>query len=243
MEGTSSTSYSVLTFFIKGLVLVTIMSSIGSINATSDEKWRRPCGISNGPSPGQPGGPPTASPETLVAAMLPALASSIADADSLKNKYISERMLERRVPHLNSFHYDGMPDVSMTPTEIEESLSDINLSHLTNYQKLSKALVFLEQVRFDETFMDNSIATYREEVQKIETSIMNVMCTKQKLIHNSGSQIDYVSHTVMPQDIRVTINDHERHERDYVIVKDTVQLLQTMQMHVTAINRQMGRNQ
>ncbi|XP_033756430.1 uncharacterized protein LOC117339126 [Pecten maximus] len=244
MEGTTLGSFSHIKHFMKGLTLVIMLSSAVSASAfLTEEKWRRPCGVSNGPIAGSPGGPPTHSPDIILAGMLPILQSAITAAESLKHKYISERLTARRVPNLDTFHFDGMPDVTMTTSEIEESLVDINLAHMSNYKKLSKVLVFLEQVRFDETFMDSSIDTYKEEVQEIEIVILNVMCVKQRLIQNAGAQIDHISHTEMSQDIRVTANDHERHERDYVIVKDTFQLLETMHVHVTAINNQMRQSQ
>ncbi|XP_021368507.1 uncharacterized protein LOC110460107 isoform X2 [Mizuhopecten yessoensis] len=226
-----------------GLLVVVLVCSFGSTNAVSDAKWRSPCGASVGSIVGLPGGPPTASTNVLLEDMLPVLRTAIAAAESLKNKYISDRFSERRIPHLNGYHCDGMPVVSMTTSEIEESLSDINLTHLSNYEKLSRVLIFLEQVRFDETFMDSREATYNDDVQEIERNILNVLCTKQRVIKNSGARIDYISHTVMAPDLRVTMNENERHERDYVIIKDTYHLLQTMHIHVTAINNRLRSSQ
>ncbi|XP_060076954.1 uncharacterized protein LOC132556560 [Ylistrum balloti] len=230
---------------LKSLIVVVLVLCLGSARAQSEERWRSPCGVSLGSVLGLPGGgPPTATPEVLVAGMLPALETAKTAAESLKDKYISERFPRREViSHLNTLQCDGMPKVTITSQEIQSSFTNLNLTHLSNYEKLSQVLVFLEEVKFDETYIDRSVATYADDIQEIERSILNVLCTKQRLIRNSGNHINYVSPNVMTQDVRDTLNERVRHERDYLIVKDTYRLLQSMHLHVTAIDSYLSKNQ
>ncbi|XP_021351666.1 uncharacterized protein LOC110449246 isoform X2 [Mizuhopecten yessoensis] len=220
-----------------GLGIFLMLLSLVSATKVKEQAWREPCG---GPPAAPPPGLPVPPPITTVNTMIPILEDSVFKANELKNKYLNERFSskDRFIAMMNDFHFEGMPAVSMSLSEISQSLSNLTLAHQTNYEKVSRALVFLEQVALDEDLLESS--SYIDDVSSIQIGALNLLCNKQKLILNAGAVINYVSSSIMKDDVRGYSNIFERHVRDYIIVKDVYRLLETMLTHVQAIHNSLA---
>ncbi|XP_033756040.1 uncharacterized protein LOC117338801 [Pecten maximus] len=194
--------------------------------------WETPCG---GPPASPPPGFPVPPPLQYVTAMRPIIDEATLKIGELKDRYIQERFNNNGVfiPIMNDFHYDGMPECCMSLEEMAQSLSNLTLVHQTNYDKISRALVFLEQVALDENLLETP--SYIADVSSIQTDALNLLCNKQSLILNAGATINYVSSSVMADHVREYQNEFDRHVRDYIIIKDVDRMFNNMNVHIKAI--------
>ncbi len=92
------------------------------------------------------------------------------------------------------------------------------------YEDLARIAVFFEQARLDEVTYEPEHKRYKRHYQVIEEeSIYWLLCQLQKFIHEMGQdEVNVrVTREVMSVQLRTTSDRAMRHNRDYILLRDT----------------------
>ncbi|XP_069139559.1 uncharacterized protein [Argopecten irradians] len=234
--------YTLANNIMKGVGILVMFLALGSTTqAVPDGSWRIPCG---GPYAPPPPGMPVSSETELVGAMVPILQESRDKALALREKYRTERLTdisEDVIEILEKATHDGLPPCCMNYGQMANTLSDLLTAHQSNYEKVSRLLVFLEEVAQDENLFEST--SFLEDVTSIQTQLLSLLCNKQKAIMNKGATINFVESTIMSEELKNMASLFQRHERDYIIINRMYRTLDNMHKHVEIINIHLQKQQ
>ncbi|XP_060068460.1 uncharacterized protein LOC132548606 [Ylistrum balloti] len=234
MEGTTCT---IANNFMKGFGILVVFLAMGLAKPVRESAWVTPCG---GPAATPPPGLPVPPPVTVVEDMLPIFEESKTKALALKDKYKTERinMTNGQLSLYENMHLDGMPECCLSSSEIMQSLSDMTLAHQSSYEKISRDLVFLEQMSYDEYMFESP--SYNDELKSLYTDCLSLLCNLQKLILNAEANIEYVDSSIMSDSLRQPENAFQRGERNFVIIKDVHRTLENLETQYNAIKNHLS---
>ncbi|XP_069140138.1 uncharacterized protein [Argopecten irradians] len=121
-------------------------------------------------------------------------------------------------------HVPGFPDMSLDFGNILQLCNELSPSLLTDYEKLVKTMVYLEQTIGEENYY--SAGQYTPDLEALHTSIKDAMCNFDRLESQCVPSQSSLNSTDLVRNYEQTTNDEERHIRDYLLVKDIHILLQ-----------------
>ncbi|CAC5401456.1 unnamed protein product [Mytilus coruscus] len=187
---------------------------------TGPERWKSPCTAQTGDLSSIPIRP---SFEIITDMMVQILEGRSYSAD-LQNKFAYNRIESRRlIAMLDSEPLEGYERVKeLSEEDLETALYNVTKAHIDNYRILSIHLVFIEEMRFDEVYEQDS---YTEDILKLENKLFGVLCLMNEDVSNSKVDIKHISRDAMDTDLRTPSTRMDRFIRDYVTVKETTKLL------------------
>lgn len=122
-------------------------------------------------------------------------------------------------------HIENFPQTAITDQDLEKYKKNVTLAYVRSYRDLSVVAAFLEAIRMDEvTFEHGSwLSTFSEN----EDHLYRLLCEVHNAIIISGATIEYESRDIVPANMRNMSDRFWRYMRDYIIIKDSLILLQS----------------
>uniref|UniRef100_A0A8W8IH27 Uncharacterized protein n=2 Tax=Magallana gigas TaxID=29159 RepID=A0A8W8IH27_MAGGI len=147
-------------------------------------------------------------------------------ANNLQTKMSEERIRSPSLEvYVESHHIENFPQTTITDQDLEIYKKNVTLAYVRTYRELSVVAAFLEAIRKDEvTFEHGSwLSTFSEN----EEHIYRLLCEVHNAIIISGATIEYESRDIVPESMRNMFDRTMRYMRDYIILRDSVKLLQS----------------
>ncbi|XP_022340324.2 uncharacterized protein LOC111134979 isoform X2 [Crassostrea virginica] len=148
-------------------------------------------------------------------------------AASLKTKLAKERLRSIALElSLESKHIDNFPNTTLSQEDLELYKTNVTLAYVRSYRDLSVVAVFLEAIREDEVKYEHGslLSVFHEN----EEQLYRLLCEVHNAILVSGVTIGYESRDIMPNNMRNMSDRFWRNMRDFIIIKDSVTLFQSI---------------
>jgi hypothetical protein len=111
----------------------------------------------------------------------------------------------------------------------------VTLAYVRSYRDLSVVAIFTEAIREDEDKYE--YGSWSPEIIEKENRLYLLLCELHNAIITNGAAIEYESRDIMPQDMRSLSARSYRNMRDYVIMKDSTRLYESLlDMFQTILN-------
>nr|XP_011414779.1 uncharacterized protein LOC105319064 isoform X1 [Crassostrea gigas] len=231
------------------LVLILIpMASFGSPVPTSRyEEWRDPCVGTPRQAPmaelpdflRNDTPPPQSLPQTL-GELVNQMKEARDKVQELKQNYTtSGRISQGGCNNLDApyIKLDGFPSAPAFRGAMR-MISEMNLTDilLTDYQKLSVVMVFIEQARWDEEAFESSY--FLPALNAIYRNIKSLLCVLSNALRTRNAEVSEEHYArrefAMNQRYR-TMSRSDNHDRDYIIMRDSYKFFSNLILKYTAL--------
>lgn len=102
---------------------------------------------------------------------------------------------------------------------------------------MSIAAIFLEQVKINETiYQETHDDAFTDEILELETTLYEILCHIQSDLAQLNSHIkSHQSRDIMSEELRKETGNLSRYIRDYIILKDVVEIFRLFLVSYTDI--------